>query len=132
MYRVVSCFSVNCRWGEFDEWSECSERCGGGNKTRSRSQLIPASNGGKECEGKAIEQNICNTSPCEIDCKWGTFGNWTFCTKSCGGGRTLRSRSVETQPLHGGKECQGEQIETKNCNEHPCPGIYFYSYFTHM
>ena len=124
---MASCFSVDCVWGVFTEWSVCSEICGGGIKTRSRSQLLPASNGGKECEGKAMEQMVCNTDPCEIDCKWGPFGDWSLCSNTCGDGKIFRTRSVETPALNGGKECLGEQMETETCNVQTCLGIWFLS-----
>ena len=57
-----------------------------------------------------------------IDCKWGEYGNWTQCSKTCGGGNQIRTRVVATQARNGGKQCDGANTDLKLCNEFPCPG----------
>ena len=117
-------YLVDCVWGEYGEWSSCSEACGGGEKSRSRSILTPKLNGGNDCEGNSTQINACNEQPCPIDCEWGSYGDWTECSEDCGGGNKTRSRSKTALESNGGKECEGNATEIVTCNEDSCPGIY--------
>merc|ERR1712038_843245 len=112
---------VDCVWDELGEWSECTEECGGGQKSRSRDVLTPASNGGNDCDGGATETNTCNTEPCPVDCQWGPYGEWSNCTKDCGGGEKTRTRNEATPASNGGQECEGNSTETETCNQEECP-----------
>jgi len=99
---------VDCILGEWADWSNCSKSCGGGNRSRSRPVETQEANGGNPCkEEDKSESEECNSQDCPIDCQWGPFGEWTTCTKSCGGGEKTRSRSKETSAENGGKECLG-------------------------
>lgn len=55
------CGVLDCRVGEWGEWSTCDTKCGRGLSRRSRTILHPASNGGKECED--LEQ----TRSCRVE-----------------------------------------------------------------
>jgi hypothetical protein len=55
---------IDCVWGNWSDFSNCSASCGGGIQTRTRDILIPASNGGMECAGNDTETQPCNTNPC--------------------------------------------------------------------
>ena len=55
---------MNCEWSDFGEWSECSKSCGGGEKSSNRIVIKPAQYGGKECEEKDIQTELCNDQPC--------------------------------------------------------------------
>ena len=58
-------FSVNGGWSEFGDWSACSEDCGGGTQTRTRTCTNPSpANGGAECQGEETETRDCNTQAC--------------------------------------------------------------------
>jgi hypothetical protein len=54
---------------------------------------------------------------CPVDCAH-TYGEWTYCSKDCGGGYQARKPIVTTEAAYGGKECPGQ--EQKSCNEYPC------------
>ena len=42
----------------------------------------------------------------------------------CGGGRAGRSRRCDNpRPTFGGNDCEGNETETKTCNNAPCPGF---------
>ena len=59
------------------------------------------------------------------DCEFAEFGDWSTCTKSCGGGTQLRIREINQQAENGGKACsQGETTQTRTCNTHDCAGTY--------
>ena len=115
--------SVNGGWGDYGDWSKCSKSCGGGTKTKSRTCSAPApTNGGAECEGDAEETEDCNTEPCPVNGGWGDYGDWSKCSKSCGGGTKTKSRTCSAPaPTNGGAECEGDAEETEDCNTEPCP-----------
>ena len=58
----------------------------------------------------------------KIDCKWGSYGNWTECSKSCGGGNQTRLRDIEQKAQNGGAKCSGESKDSRACSVHACPG----------
>ena len=45
------------------------------------------------------------------------------CSKTCGDGFTTRNRSIEQKAVNGGKICEGQENERKNCLDVECPGI---------
>ena len=114
--------SVDCKLGQWEDWSNCSKSCGGGNRSRSRAVEIQEANGGNPCVENTSQNETCNSHKCPIDCQWGPYGEWMECTKSCGGGEKTRSRSKETSAENGGKDCPGNETDTTSCNEHSCPG----------
>ena len=59
-----------------------------------------------------------------VDGGWGEYNEWSECTHSCDGGTRSRVRSCNNPtPTQGGAECQGESMDTEQCNTHGCPGI---------
>ena len=57
--------------------------------------------------------------PTSVDITWSSWGPWSTCTKSCGGGRSERQRSCA-----GGSGCSGDGTQTKLCNSNTCPGVF--------
>ncbi|XP_058973764.2 transmembrane protease serine 6 isoform X1 [Pocillopora verrucosa] len=116
---------VNGNWGAWRPWSTCTKTCGGGVKRRTRTCSNPApKNGGRACTGSSAESQACNTSPCKVpvDGKWGVWGKWTTCSKTCGGGYMSRSRTCNNPaPQNGGRPCQGPSSERTSCNDQKCP-----------
>lgn len=58
--------------------------------------------------------------PDPVDCEVGTFGLWSTCSASCGGGLQTRTREVLQAPMYGGKNCP-TLTETRECGKAPCP-----------
>lgn len=87
---------VDCQWGDWGAFSECSATCGGGEWRRHRSVLVEPQNGGKNC---ALLNNTmmlpCNTMPCDFPtyCVWTDWASWSQCSASCDGGQRSRQRS---------------------------------------
>jgi len=73
---------VDCVMSDFSEWSECSEPCGGGTRTRTRQVVSGAENGGAEC-GATEETEACNEQHCPVDCAVSDFGGWSTCEGNC-------------------------------------------------
>ena len=60
------------------------------------------------------------------NCQWSDFGEWSQCSKSCGGGERTSKRAISQPSMYGGKECEGDDKKIESCNEQPCPGILQY------
>ncbi|XP_052715472.1 deleted in malignant brain tumors 1 protein-like [Crassostrea angulata] len=110
-------------FSEWNMWSVCSVSCGGGFKTRERACNNPSPrHGGSNCSDYFTDSDICNTSPCPVNGGFGNWGSWSVCSKSCGGGARMRSRTcTNPSPHFGGKECSGESGQSENCNNISCP-----------
>uniref|UniRef100_A0AC35FU12 Uncharacterized protein n=1 Tax=Panagrolaimus sp. PS1159 TaxID=55785 RepID=A0AC35FU12_9BILA len=50
--------------------------------------------------------------------QWNSWGGWTFCSATCGGGFRTRQRTCNTQC--GVCQCQGPSSEQESCNTQPC------------
>ena len=60
-----------------------------------------------------------------VDGKFGAWGHYSTCTKTCGTGSMKRARKCNNPPPSaGGKDCIGPREEDQECNTHPCPGKY--------
>ena len=64
---------MNCNWGNWNPWSQCSRTCGGGQQSRTRSKRNEASNGGMNCQGGTTENRACNGQGCPQCCLLGIF-----------------------------------------------------------
>jgi hypothetical protein len=64
----------------------------------------------------------CGANKCPEDCKFGAWGAWGKCSKTCGGGEYKRTRAVASVAVAGGKACMGDLEQIGTCNENvPCP-----------
>lgn len=113
--------AVNCVWDNWGSFGSCSASCGGGLATRVRAVRTAAAFGGAACVGSSMDTSACNTQACPVDCSWSPWGAQDPCSKSCAGGTTTRTRSVQTFPSNGGQNCVGAATETTSCNPQPCP-----------
>jgi len=112
---------VDCEWGEWSPWSNCSKTCGGGTIVHRRNITTQATNDGRECQGKYEVVLPCNEDGCPVDCKWSDWERWTSCTRTCGNGTSMRDRKMKVEPKNGGTPCDGGAHETQPCNTDPCP-----------
>ena len=71
--------------------------------------------------------NNINLSPSKVN---GGFTSWTSydeCSELCGGGDQERSRScTNPSPKHGGKDCVGDETQSRACNTQKCKGESFH------
>ena len=81
-----------CKIGPWSAWNACSENCGWGQRTRSRSNSGPEARCGSKQEQVPCHLKKCPPQPC-VPSKWAT---WSACSKSCGEGVKTRRRSVAT------------------------------------
>jgi len=117
---------VDCEMEWIDNWSGCSETCGGGTQTREITISVPAENGGKACPSTLPTQTqACNEQPCPVDCVVSEWSEWGSCLDDhgrnawCGDSNQTRTRTIITEPANGGNACPVLE-ETQACNLTPC------------
>ncbi|XP_069114974.1 uncharacterized protein [Argopecten irradians] len=121
---------IDGKWTSWGKWSECSVQClkpgqnANGVQKRFRSCTNPKpEHGGKTCQGGEEDVKECSPSNyCPVDGNWTTWGEWSTCSLSCiktgqnANGVQTRSRScTNPEPIHGGKVCSGDGVDTKEC-----------------
>ncbi|CAG5863670.1 unnamed protein product [Menidia menidia] len=122
-----SCLAKPCpvdgHWSEWSPWEECSRTCDQGNRTRTRTcSNPPAQNGGRTCEGKAVEVIMCSVRPCPLAGNWGSWLQWSPCSETCGKGMQSRIRLCNNPPpAFDGPQCEGTDTQSQICKERPCP-----------
>ena len=110
---------VHCAVSDFGAPSACSQSCGPGVQTRSRTVLVNASHGGTPCP-TLVNVTSCTHGPCPVHCTVSAFSSYTPCTKSCGTGTQSRSRAILHHANHSGYVCP-YLADTRNCNVQACP-----------
>ncbi|XP_030052234.1 SCO-spondin [Microcaecilia unicolor] len=117
------CHSRNCSWNTWSDWSECSRSCGVGQQRRLRT-YNPPGDSGVWCEDILTgnsERRFCNLQACKVDGSWSKWSPWSWCDRTCGGGKSVRTRAcVSPPPKNGGKECPGEKYQLRICNPKAC------------
>jgi len=115
---------VHGNWGKWGDWSNCSKTCGNGQKNRSRECNIPAPmHGERSCDGNATEIDVCKDRECPVDGSWGSWGNYTSCSRTCGGGiQTWKRVCDNPPPSNGGRSCEGYGTQCRQCNTQMCQG----------
>jgi len=112
---------VDCVYGDWTAWKQCSTTCGTGTQHRSREVQSPAENGGLPCQGSTDDAQDCTERPCPVDCQWKDWQDWEPCTSSCGTGVHKRTRQ-KTDAQNGGLECEGDDSQSIDCPTLPdCP-----------
>ncbi|CAE8699096.1 unnamed protein product [Polarella glacialis] len=113
-----------CMLTEWGEWSSCDpdDPSKATQRYRSRSVAFPSENGGAACDTELEETKACEASDVlpPVDCELSHWTPWRLCDKSCEGGQTYRTRSVEGPARRGGRACEDNTKETAPCNEMPC------------
>ena len=115
---------LDCQLSVWADWSACSRSCGLGVRTRLRNITRPAENWGAACPSNLSEEETCEVEECRVDGGWSSWSRWGYCSQTCGPGSRSRSRScTEPPPQHGGRDCAGASLETKECSRRSCPPV---------
>merc|ERR1712224_1162698 len=86
---------VHCEVSEFSAWSECTKKCGGGTRAKTRSVVKRPKHGGTRCDA-LTETGPCNTFSCDVDCKLldkARKEDWGPCVRGC---RDSKDRILES------------------------------------
>ncbi|KAJ8320276.1 LOW QUALITY PROTEIN: hypothetical protein KUTeg_001863 [Tegillarca granosa] len=105
-------------WTSWSVYSPCTQTCGTGSKSRTRTCSSPPPRyNGKVCSGASLETATCNTNHCP-----GIFFPWTLCYNSFHEEQCLdREHVLIPSPEYGGALCIGFASETMQCNAQNCP-----------
>lgn len=121
--RYVTCnlqpCPTNCEFSPWQNVSTCSEPCGGGIQSQSRTIIKQAENGGT-CDGDLSRTISCNTEPCPIDCVSEVV--WGECEGECGGNQGIRrgTLNISTPAQYGGTPCPTQQNYEQSCITPSC------------
>jgi len=123
---LVSCNEqtcpVDCHLNDWEGWSACSAECGGGVKERTRSVIVDANFGGEPCEDTE-EEEACNIQDCDEPCELAEWGQWSACSRMCGGGTQRRTKSIHKEAVgngHCAEPTDSERMAYKDCNDFMC------------
>lgn len=90
-----------------------------------RSKLNPPATGTACAPGKWCMYGECvdnKAIPLKRDGGWGSWTEWTKCSRTCGMGVSSQKRTCDSpSPLNGGRYCEGESRKFRTCNLEPCP-----------
>ncbi|XP_048452158.1 SCO-spondin-like [Rhincodon typus] len=68
---------------------------------------------------------VCGNLPCAVDCSWSRWTPWSSCSRSCDVGSRRRFRSPTNPPAAlGGRECEGDMVETEYCSLQLCDRVW--------
>jgi len=123
---LVSCNEhtcpVDCHLNDWEGWSACSAECGGGVKERTRSVIVEPAYGGEPCEDTE-EEEACNIQDCDEPCELSEWGQWSACSKMCGGGTQRRMKGILKEAVgegHCAEPTDPERMAYKDCNDFLC------------
>ncbi len=103
----AACTPVDCQYGEWSGWSECTVPCGGGTQISDREVTVPADCGGA-CSEPLEQQQACNIQACCVS-------EVIDCTGKCG----LTNDNCGLNPVNCTLGCPCEKIpEAVACNGH--------------
>jgi len=116
------CITEECMYGckvsSWGDFTECSKKCEGGVKKRTRRILRNPLRSKFKCP--PLEETIeCNKKPCVTDCVVTDWSDYSKCTKTCGGGTMTRKRKIKIHPKNV-NNCPPLE-NTISCNRQPCP-----------
>jgi hypothetical protein len=108
---VVQAQKINCKVGDWGEYSQCELVDGVWKKKKTRSILTPASNGGMACPSDLEMREVCQ----KVNCEMNSWSDFTECKKDSDGvWRKSRRRTVKSEPMYGGESC-GALTENQDC-----------------
>ena len=100
-------------WREWSPWETCSETCGLGTSSRTRTCTTDGDESSPPCpEGKRSETKVCFLGKCP---EWQPWAEWSACSQTCGHGIKARGRNCSIEHA-----CTGDHFETDECQVEPC------------
>ena len=100
---------------------ECDDGAGPGIQTNKRTVITDAQFNGEGCP-KLNDSRSCGTDACpEWPCEVGAWTSWSGCSKTCGTGEKIRTRSITVMPSSGLTSDCPELLDSGECNTQVCP-----------
>lgn len=128
-----ACHAVPCGVTQWGSYTACDKTCGAGEKIRRRNwlntaayqQTVDGTTQTVACRidgAKQMKQVVsCSVyANCPRDCVMSTWGTFTLCDKTCGGGKRRRFRMRKVSARYGGLAC-GAFLDEADCNTDACP-----------
>ncbi|CAJ1402607.1 unnamed protein product [Effrenium voratum] len=120
-HRPADCSDTeqqDCVLKAWEEWSQCTTSCGGGQRSRVRELEQSPMGGGKPCNETLLQTKGCSLQHCEEhrcqDCVWGPWSAWGQCPEC--GGQKYRHRNIDIMPNHCGRRCEMQSSkEVSDC-----------------
>ena len=125
-FEVIHCFMESCsnnsQFTPWSQWSQCSQQCGTGFKSRQRScRRRDAVTGKYICLGNSQEYDNCEGKNCTGT--WGEWSQWTKCLGDCNQGQRFRVRFCVDIHGNAGFKCPGNktyEVQKKSCKPLTC------------
>ncbi|KAI3355049.1 hypothetical protein L3Q82_017927, partial [Scortum barcoo] len=115
---TLVCTKLPCPVYEpWSPWSSCSGSCGHSQRTRTR--LCQESEGGPSC-ADTLQTESCDMQPCPVGCLLSEWSPWSECSATCGGGLSVRNKTVLREPEPGGAACVRPLEQHTACNTNSC------------
>ncbi|KPP66541.1 A disintegrin and metalloproteinase with thrombospondin motifs 15-like [Scleropages formosus] len=97
-----------------------------GNQLVCQTRHFPWADGTACGEGRLCLRGVCTdkgaATKARVDGRWGKWGEFGPCSRTCGGGVQLAKRNCDSPvPANGGKYCQGVRVKYRSCNLEACP-----------
>ena len=112
---------IDCVVSGYSDWGSCSEDCGPGTKTATRTVTTAAQYGGKACPALS-KSTSCEDKPCATDCEVSGWSGWSGCSTNCGPGTQTSTRTITTAPRNGGRACPALS-QSQSCNNGDCTEV---------
>ncbi|KAJ8278768.1 hypothetical protein COCON_G00058340 [Conger conger] len=104
-------------YGPWGPWTGCSSSCGTGQRNRSRP--CEEREGGPPC-AETIQHQPCLLPACPAGCVLSEWSAWSLCSASCGGGLSVRNKTLLQPPQPGGQDCPSPLEQHTACNTQGC------------
>ncbi|XP_068160698.1 SCO-spondin [Antennarius striatus] len=115
---TLVCIKLPCPIYEpWSQWSPCSASCGRGQRIRTRSCK---DKGGDSSCSDTRQMETCDLPSCPVGCLLSGWSSWSECSTTCGGGLSVRNKTVIREPEPGGTACVGPLEQHIVCNTNSC------------
>ncbi|KAM9774698.1 SCO-spondin [Syngnathus typhle] len=115
---TLVCTDLPCPVYEpWTSWTTCSASCGRGQRRRTR--LCQNIEGGPACSD-TTQTESCDLRPCPVGCLLSEWSSWSECSATCGGGLSMRNKTILQESEPGGTACVGPLEQHTVCNSESC------------
>jgi len=110
---------IDCVLGSWTDWTSCGNGCNVDHSTRTRNVVVEPKAGGLTCDVTSEAKNC--SSLCHVDCRYGPWSDWNYCSITCGAGTRSRLRAEVVTQQGTGEDCTGARQNIQSCTSTDCP-----------